>query len=210
MPENTTPIASAAPARPAQPVRLRPAGARPPSGLACANIGVVFPRLRGSAWISSGCRKVLRSQLDVRLESVTEGVLVTGTVTGTAHRRVRAVPRPGHRRAWRSTSVELFAYPDSATDETTEQDEVHRLEGDLLDLEPVVRDAVVLGLPLDAAVPAGLRRALPRPAGSGWTTCRPVTRTTCSTRAGRRSRAFTDVDVARSRPRRTSSPTNQE
>ena len=43
--------------------------------------------------------------------------------------------------------VELFAYPDSATEETTEEDEVRRLEGDHLDLEPVVRDAVVLALP---------------------------------------------------------------
>ncbi|MFN2518836.1 MAG: DUF177 domain-containing protein, partial [Jatrophihabitantaceae bacterium] len=42
---------------------------------------------------------------------------------------------------------ELFAYPDSLTEETTEQDEVHRLDGDYLDVEPVVRDAVVLGLP---------------------------------------------------------------
>ena len=42
---------------------------------------------------------------------------------------------------------ELFAYPDSTTDATTEQDEVHRLDGDYLDAEPVVRDAIVLGLP---------------------------------------------------------------
>ncbi len=42
---------------------------------------------------------------------------------------------------------ELFAYPDSTTDATTEQDEVHRLDGDYSTLEPVVRDAIVLGLP---------------------------------------------------------------
>ena len=43
---------------------------------------------------------------------------------------------------------ELFVYPDSTTDETTEEGEVSRLEKDLLDLEPVVRDAIVLALPL--------------------------------------------------------------
>jgi uncharacterized protein len=43
--------------------------------------------------------------------------------------------------------VELFAYADSATDETTELDEVHRVDGELLDVEPMVRDAVVLALP---------------------------------------------------------------
>ena len=44
--------------------------------------------------------------------------------------------------------VELFAYPNSTTEETTDSDEIPRLEGDHLDLEPVVRDAVVLSLPL--------------------------------------------------------------
>jgi uncharacterized protein len=43
--------------------------------------------------------------------------------------------------------VELFAWPDSVTDETTSADEVHRIVGDYLDIEPVVRDGVVLGLP---------------------------------------------------------------
>jgi uncharacterized protein len=44
--------------------------------------------------------------------------------------------------------VELFAYPDSSTDRTTDEDEVERIEGDLINLEPVVRDAIVLGLPI--------------------------------------------------------------
>ncbi|MEO9140322.1 MAG: DUF177 domain-containing protein, partial [Jatrophihabitans sp.] len=42
---------------------------------------------------------------------------------------------------------ELFAYPNSATGETSEQDEVMRVGGDLIDVEPVARDAVVLALP---------------------------------------------------------------
>jgi uncharacterized protein len=42
---------------------------------------------------------------------------------------------------------ELYAYAHSTTDETTDEDEVGRLQGDLINLEPVVRDSVVLALP---------------------------------------------------------------
>jgi uncharacterized protein len=42
---------------------------------------------------------------------------------------------------------ELYAYQHSVTDETATEDEVSRLHGDVLDLEPVLRDAVVLALP---------------------------------------------------------------
>ena len=42
----------------------------------------------------------------------------------------------------------MFAYADSTTEETTDDDEVGRMQGDLLDLEPAVRDAVVLTLPV--------------------------------------------------------------
>jgi uncharacterized protein len=84
--------------------------------------------------------------LELRLESVTEGVLVTGTVTapitGQCGRCLDAISDE-----LAVDVCELFAYPDSATDETTEQDEIHRIHGELLDVEPVVRDAVVLGLP---------------------------------------------------------------
>lgn len=85
--------------------------------------------------------------LDLRLESVTEGVLVSGAVAakvaGECSRCLEQIT------ADVVVDVqELFAYPDSATDETAEQDEVSRLAGDLLDLEPVLRDAVLLALPL--------------------------------------------------------------
>jgi len=84
--------------------------------------------------------------LDIRLESVTEGVLVTGSVTGPLQGQCGRCLEPVAE-DFAVDVCELFAYPDSATDETTEQDEVRRLEKDLLDLEPVVRDLVVLGLP---------------------------------------------------------------
>ena len=43
---------------------------------------------------------------------------------------------------------ELFAYPDSVTDETTDEDELPRVVDERVDLEQTVRDAVVLDLPL--------------------------------------------------------------
>jgi uncharacterized protein len=84
--------------------------------------------------------------LDLRLESVTEGVLVTGTVTAPISGQCGRCLDPISDEL--AVDVcELFAYRNSATDETTEQDEIHRIDGELLDVEPVVRDAVVLGLP---------------------------------------------------------------
>jgi uncharacterized protein len=85
-------------------------------------------------------------ELELRLESVTEGVLVTGTLraplTGQCGRCLEPVADE-----LAVDVCELFAYRDSVTDETAEQDEVHRTDGELLDVEPVVRDAVVLALP---------------------------------------------------------------
>jgi len=85
--------------------------------------------------------------LTVRLESVTEGILATGTVTGEVAGECGRCLN-GFRDGLAVDFMELFAYRDSNTEETTDADEIPRLEGDLLDLEPVVRDAVVLSLPL--------------------------------------------------------------
>jgi uncharacterized protein len=84
-----------------------------------------------------------RLDLRLRLEAVMEGVLVSGTVTGPLVGECARCLDPI------ASSVEvdlqeLYAYPES---EATE-DEAERLEGDLLDLEPALRDAVVLALPL--------------------------------------------------------------
>ncbi|WP_203694315.1 YceD family protein [Catellatospora coxensis] len=86
--------------------------------------------------------------LDLRLESVSEGVLVSGTVSGEVTGEcARCLADIGE-----SLTVniqELFAYADSATDETTDEDEVGRLQDDMIDLEPTLRDAVVLALPVN-------------------------------------------------------------
>jgi len=82
-------------------------------------------------------------ELDLRLEAVMEGVLVTGTaVAGLEGECVRCLePISDDMEAW---FQELFVYDDH---DVSEEEDVRRLEGDLLDLEPMLRDAVVLALP---------------------------------------------------------------
>lgn len=84
--------------------------------------------------------------LDLRLESVSEGVLVSGTVTGPVQGECARCLRPIGDRLDVSLQ-ELYAYAHTATEETTEEDEVGRVQDDLVDLEPALRDAVVLALP---------------------------------------------------------------
>jgi uncharacterized protein len=85
--------------------------------------------------------------LDLRMESVVEGVLVSGTVTGTVSGECGRCLEPFSREI--SVDLqELYAYPDSATDVSADEDEVGRLSGERLDLQPAVRDAIVLALPL--------------------------------------------------------------
>lgn len=87
-------------------------------------------------------------ELDLRLEAVMEGVLVSGTVRGTAVGEcIRCLDEV--RMPVDASITELFAYPDraAAVDVEAAEDDVHELEGDLLNLEPVLRDAVVLALP---------------------------------------------------------------
>jgi uncharacterized protein len=81
-------------------------------------------------------------ELDLRLESVVEGVLVSGVAT--VQLRGECVRCLGEVSEELEIDVqELFVYPESdATD-----DEASRLEGDLVDLEPLLRDGVVLDLP---------------------------------------------------------------
>lgn len=83
--------------------------------------------------------------LDFRLESVSEGVLVSGTaraeLTGECARCLDPLTS--------ELEVEfqqLYVYPGNEIDD--EDDETGRLIDELADLEPVVRDAVVLALPL--------------------------------------------------------------
>ncbi|MEE2033970.1 YceD family protein [Rhodococcus chondri] len=85
--------------------------------------------------------------LDLRMEAVSEGVLVTGTVrSDTVGECSRCLePFTGEVELY---LTELFAYPNSVTDQTADEDEIYRIEDDLIDLEPVIVDAVGLELPL--------------------------------------------------------------
>jgi uncharacterized protein len=81
-------------------------------------------------------------ELDVRLERVTEGVLVTGTVRA---------PLAGEC----ARCLEVFAsatevrFTELFTNDAGDEDaDGYLLDGDLLDLEPALRDALVLELPL--------------------------------------------------------------
>ena len=84
--------------------------------------------------------------LDLRLESVMDGVLVSGTVTAPVSGECgRCLGPVSDTLAVRVQ--ELFVYPEASTSHD-EEDEVSQLQGDHLDLTPVLRDAVVLALPL--------------------------------------------------------------
>jgi uncharacterized protein len=91
--------------------------------------------------------------LDLRLESVMEGVLVSGTVdatmSGECGRCLDPVSAP-----LQVEIQELYSYPDSGPygsrsgGRSDDDDEIPSLVDDLIDLEPVLRDALVLALPM--------------------------------------------------------------
>ncbi len=98
-------------------------------------------------------------ELDLRLESVMEGVLVTGTARARAEGEcVRCLEPLGLE--LEADFQEMFSYPDAddrgrvkaepADDagESAENEDRLFLEDGLFDLEPVLRDAVVLALPM--------------------------------------------------------------
>ncbi len=88
-------------------------------------------------------------QVETRLESVLEGVLATGTVESVARGACVRCLEPVSQQVL-APFQELFAYADRAAHhhEVGDDDEdQYVLQGDLLDLEPVIRDAVVLQLP---------------------------------------------------------------
>ena len=85
--------------------------------------------------------------LELRLESASEGVFVSGTahaeLVGECSRCLEPIADEVTVRLG-----ELFAYPDTATVATTDEDEISRVVDDLIDTEQMVRDVFVLELPL--------------------------------------------------------------
>ncbi len=84
--------------------------------------------------------------LELRFEAVSEGVLVTGSavapLTGECARCLDPVSS-----AMEVSFQELYLYQPGPGD-SEDDDEERFLDGDLLDLEPAFRDAVVLAMPL--------------------------------------------------------------
>ena len=87
---------------------------------------------------------------DLRLEAVMEGVLVTGKASADLEGECARCLEPIEDE-FSIDIQELFLYDDSrdasGTTGDDEETDVRRTEGDLIDLEPVLRDAVVLALP---------------------------------------------------------------
>jgi uncharacterized protein len=95
-------------------------------------------------------------ELELRLESVMEGVLVTGTARVQAEGEcVRCLESVGL--GLEADFQELFSYPDADDrgrviaepgDDAEDDEDRFFLEDGLFDLEPLLRDAVVLALPM--------------------------------------------------------------
>ncbi|WP_425586343.1 YceD family protein [Streptomyces sannanensis] len=95
-------------------------------------------------------------ELELRLESVMEGVLVTGTARATARGECVRCLEPLEFEL-DADFQEMFTYPDTDDrgrpkaepgDDAEEGEDMLFLEDGLFDLEPVLRDSVVLALPM--------------------------------------------------------------
>lgn len=84
--------------------------------------------------------------LDLRFESVSEGVLVSGTVAAPTRAECSRCLEPVTGDV-EIELTELFAFPDSLTESTSEEDEVGHVIDQTVDLEQPIIDAVGLALP---------------------------------------------------------------
>ncbi|AYN39205.1 DUF177 domain-containing protein [Streptomyces dangxiongensis] len=95
-------------------------------------------------------------ELELRLESVMEGVLVTGTARATAEGECVRCLEPVELEL-EADFQEMFSYPDADDrgrviaepgDDAEDDEDTLYIEDGLIDLESVLRDAVVLALPM--------------------------------------------------------------
>ena len=82
-------------------------------------------------------------QVDIRLDSVHEGILVSGTVTGTLTGQCARCLDP----ITETTTVDIQELFQFEYDPTLEDDEQHMVEHGFVNIEPVMRDALVTSLP---------------------------------------------------------------
>ena len=110
---------------------------RSPGEMRERQLDIAVPEHLGEGMVS--VQEGSRLEIDLKLESLHEGILASGSVVGQADGECSRCLAPVSLPV-RVEFAELFGYP-------AEEPFDHQLDGDLLDLEPVVRDAVVLALP---------------------------------------------------------------
>lgn len=86
-------------------------------------------------------------EVNLRMESVSEGVLLSGVASAAAVGECSRCLTPISMDV-EADIRELYAYPESTTAATTDAEEVPRLSDDLIDLRPLITEEIVLALPL--------------------------------------------------------------
>ncbi len=86
-------------------------------------------------------------EIELFLEAVVDGVLVTGDIYLKADAECSRCLDPVELEI-NANFTELYLYDDKEINSAEEADELRQLQGDLLDLEPALIDAVVLAMPL--------------------------------------------------------------
>lgn len=86
-------------------------------------------------------------EVNLRMESVSEGVLLSGVVSAAAVGECSRCLTPISMDV-AADIRELYAYPESTTAATTDPEEVPRLSDDLIDLLSLITEEIVLALPL--------------------------------------------------------------
>ena len=121
---------------------------RTPGAQAPLSRDITLPERWGTdvAWLAAGSHVRLEGALDSVLDGVFVSATVTGSLTTACVRCLKETTEPIEERV-----DDLFLYPEALTrakDEgDTEAEELPQVQGDAVDLEQVVRDAILAELP---------------------------------------------------------------
>ncbi len=117
-------------------------------------VSLTVPAPAGMGIMSIGVPEGSGIEMDLRLESVVEGVLVTGTalvqLAGECSRCLDPITDEldvDLQELYRYETTDAHGRPTGAIEQDVDDDDQYMF-GDFLDLEPVLRDAVVIELPL--------------------------------------------------------------